>query len=73
MALEGVPEERLEEFIAGGVRRLVEARLQRRQRRLQERLTAAASEEEREAIRQELSEVVRRRSQLAGQRIVGSG
>jgi hypothetical protein len=52
---------------------LLEVRLGRQQRRLQERLGEAVSDEDREALRQELAEVARRRSALAGQRIVGNG
>ncbi len=73
LALEEVPHDRVEEFLASSVGRLVEARLGRQQRQLQERLSEAASDEEREAIRKELTEVARRRSELAGQRIVGRG
>jgi len=73
VALEQVPDERVEEFLVSVVRRLVETRLQRRQRRLQERLTEAVSEEERDGIRQQLSQVARRRSELAAERIVGKG
>lgn len=73
LSLEEVPDERVEESVASAVRRLVEGRLRRRQLRLQERLGEACSEEEREAIRRELTDVSRRRSDLAGQRIVGQG
>ncbi len=72
-SLEDVPDERVEESLASAVRRLVEGRLRRRQLRLQERLGEASSDEEREAIRRELTDVTRRRSELAGQRIVGQG
>jgi len=70
-ALDEVPEERIEESVASAVQRVVELRLQRRQRMLLQRLSEAASGEEREAVQQELTEVVRRRSELAGRRIVG--
>ena len=73
VALEDVPNERVEEFLTSAVRRLVEARLQRRQRQLQEQLAAAGSEDSQESIRRELSEVARQRSALAGERIVGPG
>ncbi len=73
LALEEVPDERMEEFLTSSVRRLVEARLRRRQSELQEQLAQVGSKEEREAIRQELMDVARRRSELAGQRIVGRG
>jgi DNA primase len=73
LALEHVPHERIEEFLASAVGRLLEVRLGRQQRRLQERLGEAVSDEDREALRQELAEVARRRSALAGQRIVGNG
>jgi hypothetical protein len=65
--------ERLEEFLSSAVQRLVEARLKRRQRQLQERLAAAASDDEREKLQAELTEVARRRSELAALRIVGEG
>ena len=73
VALEEVPNERVEEFLTSAVRRLVEARLQRRHRQLQEQLAAADSEDSQESIRRELSEVARQRSALAGERIVGKG
>jgi DNA primase len=73
IALEQVPHERVEEFLKSAVRRLVEARLRRRQRQLQEQLVAADSKDSEQAIRQELSEVARQRSALAAERIVGPG
>ncbi|UCC67019.1 MAG: DNA primase [Armatimonadota bacterium] len=71
LALEYVPGERIEESVASGVRRLVEARLRREETRLSSRLHEAGSTKEREAIQQQLTEIARRRSELAGRRIVG--
>ena len=73
LAMEDVPGEQVEQFLVGVVRRLVEARLLRRQRSLHVKLSEATSEKERLEIREELSEVARRRSELAGERIVGGG
>ena len=71
LALEEVPPERVEDSVASGVKRLLEARLRRREGVLLRMLEKAATQEEREAIRGELSEVTSRRSELAGQRLVG--
>jgi DNA primase len=71
LALRGVPEERVEESVERGVQRLIEARLRQQRQGLLERLSQVATEEEKDAIRRELTEVARRRSELAGQRIVG--
>jgi len=71
LSMEQLPDGRMEEFLASAVQRLVEARLKRKQRRLHERLAAAASSEEREKLRGELSDVARRRSELAALLIVG--
>jgi DNA primase len=71
LALEHLPEERIEESFASGVRRLVEARLRREETRLSSRLDEAGSTKEREAIQQQLTEIARRRSELAGRRMVG--
>jgi len=71
LALEYVPEERVEESVVAGVGRLVEARLRREVRALQRRLDEARSPEEREAVRRQLTEIDRRRSELAGRRTVG--
>jgi replicative DNA helicase len=73
VALEDVPNERVEEFLSSVVRRLVEARLQRRRRQLQEQLAAADSKDLQDSIHQELSEVARQQLALAGERIVGTG
>ena len=73
IALEQVPNERVEAFLDGAVRRLVGARLQRRESELLKAFGSAASAEEKEAIRGELVEVARRRSELVGQRTVGEG
>jgi DNA primase len=71
LALEEVPVERVEESVASGVKRLVEVRLRRREGELLRMLEKAATQEEREAIRGELSEVTSKRSELAGRRLVG--
>jgi replicative DNA helicase len=71
LSLEEVPPEQLERSLQSAVRRIVGARLQRRERALEQRLTGPLTAEEREALRLELNEVTRRRSELAGQRIVG--
>jgi DNA primase len=60
----------VERNVAGGVRRLLEARLERRRRALLERFEKAGSQEEREAIQRELTEVKRQRSESAGKRTV---
>lgn len=71
LSLEEVPQEQVERSLQGAVRRIVEARLQRQQRALQQRLTQPMSETEQEAVHRELTEVARRKSELAGERIVG--
>jgi DNA primase len=71
LSLEEVVSEQAERSLEKGVRRLVEARLRRRQRMLQQRLTQPISGKEQEATLRELTELDRRRSELAGQRIVG--
>jgi DNA primase len=71
LSLEEVVSEQAERSLETGVRRLVEARLRRRQRLLQQRLTQPISGKEQEATLRELTELDRRRSELAGQRIVG--
>ena len=71
LSLEEVVSEQAERSLETGVRRLVEARLRRRQRILQQRLTQPISGKEQEATLRELTELDRRRSELAGQRIVG--
>ncbi|MFB3883099.1 MAG: DNA primase [Armatimonadota bacterium] len=71
LSLEEVVAEQADRSLETGVRRLVEARLRRQQRALQQRLTQPLTEREQEKVRQELTEVTRRRSELAGQRIVG--
>ena len=65
-----VPEKRTED-LEKSLDRLLEDRLQRRRRALLEQLEEATSEGEREAVRKELTEIARRRSELAGKRIVG--
>ncbi len=79
LALEYVPEERVEESVVVGVRRLVELRLRREERALLRRVADAASREEQEAVREqlaaiheELTEIKKRWSKLTGQRIVGT-
>jgi len=67
-----VPEDRAEESVASAVGRLLEGRLLRREAGLRQRLQQAGSEGEREPILRELTELRRQRSQLAGQRLVGS-
>ena len=71
LSLEEVVSEQAERSLETGVRRLVEARLRRQQRILQQRLTQPMTEKEQEATLRELTELDRRRSELAGQRIVG--
>ncbi len=71
LALEYLPEERIEESVAAGVGRLIETRLRREETELSRRLDEAGSKIERETIQQQLTEIARRRSQLAGRRIVG--
>jgi DNA primase len=71
LALEEVPAERLDSFLEGTVRRIVEIRLRRRQTLLSQRLGEAISEQERQALGQELARVARQRSELAGWRIIG--
>ena len=73
LALEDMPQEQIERSLKGSVRRIVEARLQKQQRALQQRLTQPLSEQEQEAVRRELNDVVRRKSELAAERIVGEG
>ncbi len=65
--------EDIERNVAGGVLRLMEARLQRREQALVERLRRAGGEGEREALQRELTEVRRERSELAGRRTVDAG
>jgi len=66
-----VPEERLEEEVRRAIRRLVEGRLRREETALQQQLEAAGSDAQRQALLGRLSECRRRRSELAGERIVG--
>lgn len=73
LALEYLPEERIEESVAAGVGRLIEARLRREEGGLLRRLDEAGSGEERDAVQRQLTEIARRRSELAGRRIVGDG
>jgi DNA primase len=70
LSMEQVPE-RLEEFLSSAVQRLVEARLKRKRRQLEERLAAATSDAERERLQAEMTEISRRRLKLADLRIVG--
>jgi DNA primase len=53
--------------VAGAVNRLIAARLGRQAEAHKERLAKAESDEERESIRRELSELARRRSELTAQ------
>ncbi len=71
LALEEVAAERLDSFLEGTVRRVVEMRLRKRQKLLSQRLNEPISEQEREALGQELAKVARQRSELAGWRIIG--
>lgn len=71
LALEEVAAERLDSFLEGTVRRVVEIRLRKRQKLLSQRLNEPISEQEREALGQELTKVARQRSELAGWRIIG--
>jgi len=71
LALDEVPAENLENRLQGTVRRIVEIRLRRRQTLLSQRLGEAISEQERQALGQELAKVARQRSELAGWRIIG--
>lgn len=73
LALEYVPEDHIEESVASGVRRLAEARLRREESALVRRLNETSSQEEREAVGQQLTKIARERSDLAGRRIVGDG
>jgi DNA primase len=73
LALEYVPEERVEESVVAGVGRLVEARLRREESALLRRLNETTSQQEREAVQQELTKIARQRSDLAGRRTVGDG
>jgi hypothetical protein len=73
LALEYVPEDHIEESVASGVRRLAEARLRREESALVRRLNETSSQEDREAVRQQLTKIARERSDLAGRRIVGDG
>jgi DNA primase len=66
-----VPEERVEEAIASATSRIVEARLKKRVAELSREFSQANTKEEQERIERELSEARRRRSELAGQRLVG--
>jgi DNA primase len=71
LSITEVPPERLEESVASAVGRIFEERLRRRESLLQKRM-AEASGEELEEIHGELKEIRRRRSQLAGRRIMGN-
>ncbi len=73
LSLQDAPQEQVERSLEAAVRRIVEARLQRQQRALQQRLTQQLTEAEQDAVRRELTEVARRRSGLAAERIVGDG
>jgi DNA primase len=73
LALVAVPGDRLERFLTEAVRRLVEQRLQRRRRVLNERLVQAKTDQERESLRIELAEVARRWSELTAQRVMDAG
>jgi len=63
--------ERTEEEVDRSVHRLLEERLLRQEATLAQRLQAAGSAEEEAAVLQELADCRRRRSELAGRRIVG--
>ncbi len=71
LAMEEVAAERLDSFLEGTIRRVVEMRLRKRQKILSQRLNEPISEQEREALGQELTKVARQRSELAGWRIIG--
>lgn len=71
LAVAGAVPERIEESVASAVRRLREGRLRRREGELRRLLEAAESEGQREAVLAELTELRRRRSELAGERIIG--
>jgi len=71
LAVGGVPPERIEESVRRGIGRLLENRVRRQETELRRGLEAARSEADRQAILRKLSECTRRRSELAGERIVG--
>lgn len=67
LSLDEVGQEQVEFHLRGGVRRIVEARLERRERLLTRRLAEAATEAERNAIRAERDEVSAQRRGLVEQ------
>jgi len=67
LSLDDVAQEQVEFHLRGGVRRIAEARLERRQRVLTQRLREANSEDEQSAIRAELAEVSAQRRELVEQ------
>jgi len=67
LSLDDVAQEQVEFHLRGGVRRIAEARLERRERLLTRRLREAATEAERNAIRAERAEVSAQRTQLVEQ------
>jgi DNA primase len=67
LSLDEVAQEQVEFHLRGGIRRIAEVRLERRQRLLTQRLRAATSGPEQRAIRAELAEVSAQRRQLVEQ------
>lgn len=67
LSLDEVGQEQVEFHLRGGIRRIVEARLERRQRLLTQRLREATSGHEQRAIRAELAEVSAQRRHLVEQ------
>jgi DNA primase len=63
----------VETNVAGGVQRLIAARLTRQAQALKERLEKATTTEEQQVIQRELLEVGRRRSELIGRTTVDDG
>ncbi|MBN1458178.1 MAG: DNA primase [Armatimonadetes bacterium] len=73
LALAEIPEERVDRFLSQAVGRLVESRLRRRRRALNEQLIQAKTDEERDSVRRELADVARRWSELTAQRVMDVG
>ena len=71
LAVSQTPPERLEEEMQRAIRLLAERRLRRDEEVLRKSLETAGSAEEEQELLKRLSECKRRRSALAGERIVG--
>lgn len=71
LAMSGVPPERLEEQVRQAIRRLAERRLRREEEALRKRLAGVSSAEERRELLDRINDCRRKRSALAGKRIVG--